>query len=104
MLETRRMMRVFVDESEVHGGVPAYERVVRAARDGGLAGATVLRGVAGFGHTRHIHTAKVLQVDEHVPMVVEIVDTAERLQDFAPAARAAAPGATILLLDVQVFT
>ena len=97
-----RMLRIFVDESQTHGGLPVYELLVKAARDAGLAGATVLRGIAGFGHTRRIHTSKVLHVAEHVPIVVEIVDERAKVDGFVKEARAIAPGAMILAMDVEI--
>lgn len=104
MTERGRWLRVFVDESQTHGGLPVYERLVTAARDAGLAGATVLRGIAGFGHTRRVHSSKVLQVAEHVPVVVEIVDVPAKVEAFVAEARAIAPGALIMTLDVEIAT
>lgn len=102
MAERGRMMRVFVDESQTHNGLPAYERLVTAARDAGLAGATAIRGISGFGHKRHIHSTKVFQVAEHVPIVVEIVDSPEKVNAFVPEAAKIAPGAHIVTLDVEI--
>src|SRR5215470_13865440 len=76
------LLRVFVGESDKHGHVPLYEAIVLRARESGLAGATVLRGVMGFGRHSVMHTAKILRLSEDLPMVVEIVDALEKLESF----------------------
>src|SRR5229473_493599 len=75
---------IFVGESDLHAHRPLYEVIVEEARKRGMAGATVLRGVLGFGAHSRIHTAKVLRLSEDLPMVIEIVDTAERIEGFVP--------------------
>ena len=79
------LLRVFVGESDRHGHRPLYEVIVLKAREAGLAGATVLRGVMGFGRHSLIHTAKILRLSEDLPMVVEIVDSQEKIEGFLPA-------------------
>jgi hypothetical protein len=79
-----RLLRVFVGESDRWEGRPLYEAIVFRARERGLAGATVLRGLAGFGAHSRIHTASVLRLSEDLPIVVEIADTAERIASFLP--------------------
>jgi len=79
------LLRVFVGESDRCGHRPLYEAVVLKAREAGLAGATVLRGVMGFGRHSLIHTAKILRLSEDLPMVVEIVDSREKIEAFLPA-------------------
>lgn len=78
------LLRVFIGESDKHHGRPLYEAIVDEARKRGLAGATVLHGVLGFGAHSRIHRAKVLQLSEDLPLVVEIVDKPERIADFLP--------------------
>lgn len=78
------LLRIFIGESDKHEGKPLYEAIVIAARQRGLAGATVLRGTLGFGAHARIHTAKVLRLSEDLPMVVEIVDSPERIAEFLP--------------------
>jgi len=74
---------VYIGESDRHNGKPLYEWLVLQAREQGLAGATVLRGVMGFGaNTRVIHTFKIEQLSADMPMVIEIVDTKEKLEKF----------------------
>ena len=79
-----RLLRVFVGESDRWEGRPLHEAIVLRARERGLAGATVLRGLAGFGAHSRIHTAAVLRLSEGLPMVVEIADTPERIAAFLP--------------------
>lgn len=78
------LLRVFVGESDKHGHVPLYEAIVSKARETGLAGATVLRGVMGFGRHSVMHTAKILRLSEDLPMIVEIVDSLEKIEAFLP--------------------
>jgi PII-like signaling protein len=77
------LLRIFIGESDKHGSKPLYEWIVTQARERGLAGATVLRGSMGFGaNSRVIHSAKILRLSEDLPIVVEIVDTREKLDAF----------------------
>ena len=78
------MLRVYIDETAKHDGAPLFEAIVLAARANHLAGATVLRGPMGFGHSSRLHTAKILRLSEDLPMVIEIVDGIERIEAFLP--------------------
>ena len=78
------LLRVFVGENDKHGHIPLYEAVVLKAREVGLAGATVLRGLMGFGRHSVLHTAKILRLSEDLPMIVEIVDSLEKIEAFLP--------------------
>lgn len=78
------LLRIFVGDSDRYGGEPLFEAVVRRARERGLAGATVLRGVEGFGAHSRIHTARILRLSQDLPIVIEIVDRAERVEAFLP--------------------
>ena len=78
------LLRVFVGESDRHGQHPLYEAIVLKAREEGLAGATVLRGLMGFGKHSILHTAKILRLSEDLPMIVEIVDSLEKVEEFLP--------------------
>lgn len=82
--EDGMLLRIFIGETDKLGGRPLYEAIVLKAREMGLAGATVLRGLMGFGAHSRLHTAKVLRLSEDLPIVVEIVDTQEKLQGFVP--------------------
>ena len=78
------LLRIFVGESDRHGHRPLYESIVLKAREQGMAGATVLRGVMGFGKHSVLHTAKILRLSEDLPMVIEIVDSREKVEGFLP--------------------
>lgn len=78
------LLRIFIGESDRHEGVPLYEWIVRKAREHGLAGATVLRGLGGFGAHSRLHTAKILRLSTDLPIVVEIVDTIGKIEAFLP--------------------
>ncbi|MFZ5829027.1 MAG: DUF190 domain-containing protein [Planctomycetota bacterium] len=82
--EEAELLRIFIGESDRHHGRPLYEAIVMAARARGMAGATVIRGVMGFGAHSRIHTTKVLRLSEDLPLVIEIVDKPERIADFLP--------------------
>jgi uncharacterized protein len=80
--EDRRLLRIYIGESDSWQHRPLYEELVRVARERGLAGATVLRGIEGFGASSHLHTARILRLSEDLPLVIEIVDTADRIEAF----------------------
>jgi PII-like signaling protein len=82
--EDGMLLRIFIGESDKHRGRPLYESIVLKAREDGLAGATVLRGLMGYGAHSRVHTAKVLRLSEDLPIVVEIVDTEEKLRALLP--------------------
>ncbi|MDA0264655.1 MAG: DUF190 domain-containing protein [Chloroflexi bacterium] len=79
-----RLLRIFIGESDRHDGMPLYEWIVRKMRDEGIAGATVLRGVMGFGANSRVHTSKILRLSLDLPMVVEIVDSADKIDSVMP--------------------
>jgi PII-like signaling protein len=79
-----QLLRIFIGESDRWEGRPLYEAIVRVARELGLAGTTVLRGVEGFGANSRIHTMKILRLSEDLPIVVEIVDQPDRIARFLP--------------------
>ena len=79
-----KLLRIFIGENDKFKGLPLYEWIVRQAREQGLAGATVLRGLEGFGAHSRLHTAKILRLSNDLPIVVEIVDTEEKIESFLP--------------------
>ncbi len=79
-----KLLRIFIGENDRHEGLPLYEWIVRQARENGLAGATVLRGLEGYGAHSRLHKAKILRLSNDLPLVVEIVDTEEKIQSFLP--------------------
>ena len=78
------LLRVFLGESDRWHGKPLYEAIVLKARELHLAGATVLRGPMGFGANSRLHTAKILRLSEDLPMVIEIVDSREKIDELMP--------------------
>jgi len=80
----RTLMRIFIGESDKYQGKPLYQAVVEALRRKGLAGATVLRGVAGFGASSTVHTDKVLRLSFDLPIIIEVVETEAMIQQALP--------------------
>ncbi len=76
------LLRIFIGENDKFDGKPLYEWIVYQAREQGLAGATVLRGTMGYGARSRIHTSKILRLSRDLPVVVEMIDARERLEDF----------------------
>ena len=80
-----RLLRIFIGEADKLHGFSLYEKIVELARKEGLAGATVLRGIESFGASSRIHTAKILRLSEDLPIVIEIIDTREKIELLLPA-------------------
>lgn len=97
------LVRIFIGEDDRHDGQPLYEAIVLKAREAGLAGATVLRGPMGFGHSSRLHTTKILQLSEDLPLVIEIVDSPDRIEAFLPLLDAMMGSGLITLEKVQVL-
>lgn len=76
------LLRIFIGEQDEKDSIPLYEWIVRRAKQEKLAGATVVRGIEGFGAKSHIHTAKILQLSTDLPVIIEIVDTREKIEKF----------------------
>ena len=79
-----KLLRIFIGESDRWHGKPLYEEIVALARREHLAGATVLRGIEGFGAKSHLHTSRILRLSEYLPIVVEMVDTEENIDRVLP--------------------
>ena len=79
-----RLVRIFIGESDTLHGKPLYEAIVLRAREEGLAGATVLRGLEGYGASSRVHTTRLLELSNDLPIVIEIVDSEERIERFLP--------------------
>ena len=82
--EDAKLLRIFIGENDRWEGKPLFEAIVQKARKDGLAGATVLKGFEGFGAHSRIHTAKILRLSEDLPIVIEIVDSEEKIEAFLP--------------------
>lgn len=101
--EEGMLLRIFVGESDRYGGKALYEQIVIKARELNLAGATVVRGIMGFGADSRMHTAKLLSLSEDMPVVVEIVDTEENLNKIMPFLDAAVLEGLITMERVKVI-
>ena len=99
-----QLLRIFIGEADRWHGRSLYEAIVLRAREAGLAGATVLRGLMGFGAKSHLHTAKVLRLSEDLPIVIEIVDRAERIDAFLPVLDEMVADGLVTLERAQVIT
>ena len=97
------LLRIFVGESDRHGHRPLYEAIVLKAREAGLAGATVLRGVMGFGKNSVLHTAKILRLSEDLPMLIEIVDSLEKIEAFIPSLDAMIADGLVTIEKIRVI-
>ena len=97
------LLRIFLGEDDRHDHKPLYEAIVLKAREMHLAGATVLRGPMGFGPSSRLHTAKILRLSEDLPLVIEIVDSEEKINQFLPVVDAMMQGGLITTEKVQVL-
>jgi uncharacterized protein len=102
-IENGCLLRVFVGESDRWHHHPLYESIVLKAREHGLAGATVTRGVMGYGKNSVLHTAKILRLSEDLPMIVEIIDDREKIESFLPALNEMINDGLITLESVKVL-
>jgi len=96
------LLRIFCGEDDRHGHTPLYEAIVLKAREAGLAGATMLRGMTGFGHSSHLHTAKILRLSQDLPVVIEIVDSRDKIEAFLPTIEDMLGSALVTMEKVQV--
>jgi uncharacterized protein len=97
------LLRIFIGEDDKFGGSPLYEAIVLKAREMHLAGATVLRGPMSFGASSRLHTAKILRLSEDLPLVIEIVDSEEKIDDFLPVLDRMMSSGLVTLEKVQVL-
>jgi PII-like signaling protein len=97
------LLRIFIGESDRYEHRPLYEAIVLKAREAHLAGATVLRGPMGFGKSSRLHTAKILRLSLDLPMVIEIVDSEEKIRAFLPTLNGMIGGGLVTLEKVQVI-
>ncbi|GAB4320238.1 MAG: DUF190 domain-containing protein [Bacteroidales bacterium] len=101
--EKGKRLRIFIGEDDHWNGRPLYEEIVRHARVMNLAGATVLRGIMGYGAASRIHSAKLLRLSEDLPLVVEIVDTPDKIEAILPFLDEVVKEGLITIEEVEVF-
>jgi len=97
------LLRIFIGEDDKFGGTPLHEAIVLKARELQIAGATVLRGPMGFGASSRLHTTKILRLSEDLPLVIEIVDSEEKINEFLPALDGMMSSGLVTLEKVQVL-
>jgi uncharacterized protein len=97
------LLRIFIGDRDKHGHMPLYEAIVLKAREMHLAGATVLRSPMGFGKSSRMHTTKILQLSTDLPLVIEIVDVSEKIEEFLPVLDEMMEGGLVTLEKVQVI-
>jgi len=98
-----QILRIFIGESDRWHGHPLYEAIVHKIREMGIAGATVIRGIEGFGSHSRMHTAKILRLSEDLPIVIEVVDKAENIQKILPEIDGMIDEGLITLEEVQII-
>jgi len=98
------LLRVFVGESDQWHGKPLYQAIVRRLREEGIAGATVIRAIEGYGAKSHLHTARILRLSEDLPLVVEVVDTEENIRRVLPMLDEMVADGLVTLERVEVIT
>jgi len=101
--EKAALLRIFIGENDRFGQYPLYEAIVLKAREQGLAGATVLRGPMGFGHSSRLHTAKILRLSEDLPVVVEIIDSEQNITAFLPLLEEMVKGGLVSIEEVRIM-
>jgi hypothetical protein len=101
--ENGQLLRIFIGESDKWGGIPLYEAIILKARELNIAGATMLRGMMGYGAASRIHTAKILRLSEDLPVVVEIVDSAEKIEMLLPFIDEMVEEGLVTLEDIRVI-
>jgi uncharacterized protein len=97
------LARIYIGESDTWHGRPLYEAIVHLLRDRGLAGATVIRGIEGFGAKQHLHTARILSLSTDLPVLIEVVDREDRIRAILPEIDAMVGDGLITLERVEVF-
>ncbi len=97
------LARIYIGESDRHEGRPLYEAIVALLRERGVAGATVLRGIEGYGRAARLHTTRILRLSEDLPVLIEVIDREDRLRAVLPEIDAMVEGGLITLEHVEVI-
>lgn len=98
-----KLLRIFIGESDRWEGRPLYQAIVRRLREEGFAGATVIRGIEGFGAHSHLHTARILRLSEDLPLLIEVVDSEDRMQQLLPIIEEMIPEGLVTLENVEIL-
>lgn len=98
-----KLLRIFIGESDRWEGRPLYQAIVRRLREEGLAGATVIRGIEGFGAHSHLHTARILRLSEDLPLLIEVVDREERIRQVLPMIEEMIPEGLVTLENIEIL-
>jgi hypothetical protein len=101
--EQGKLLRIFIGEADQWEGKPLYEAIIQAAKEQGLAGVTAIKGFEGFGAHSHLHTAKLLRLSTDLPVVIEIVDSEEKISAFLPSLENMIEEGLVTLETVQVL-
>ena len=99
-----KLLRIFIGESDKWHGKPLYQAIVEHLRAEGIAGATVIRAIEGFGARSHLHTSRILRLSDDLPLVIEVVDTDENIQRILPALDDMVEDGMVTLERVEVIT
>ena len=100
--DAKKILRIYIGEDSRYDGKPLYEWLVLKAREFGIKGATVLRGIQGYGAHNHLHTAKILRLSGDLPIIIEIVDVEERIEAFLAEVESVIESGMAVIEDVHV--
>jgi PII-like signaling protein len=100
----QKLLRIYIGEADKYKGKPLYEAILNFARDKRMAGATVLRGLMGFGKHNKMHSAHILRISENLPLVIEIVDTAEKIDEFLPELSNIVTAGLVTIENIEVIS
>lgn len=98
-----KMLKIYIGETDQHRGQPLYHAIVLKVRELGMAGATVCRGIEGFGANSRIHTSNILRLSEDLPVTIEVVDTPERIQQLMNELNGMVQEGLVVTLDVDII-
>ena len=96
------LLRIYIGQSDKYEGIPLYEWIVKRAHERGLAGATVVRGLEGFNTRGRVHTAKIMRLSSNLPVIVEIVDTPQKIEDFLPIVEEAIQDGMVTIENIRI--
>jgi uncharacterized protein len=96
------LVRIYIGESDTHDGKPLYDAIVRLLRERGIRGASVFRGIEGYGRSSRVHTTRILALSEDLPILIEAVDAEDRIRAVLPELEAMVGGGLITLEQVEV--